>query len=324
MTEILRSDLMTNPTQVEIKSLLRMRGYTRYINLKSIKKTSSFISGLHDSKFSGRGMDYQESRIYQAGDDIRNMDWRVTARTGTAHTKLYQEERERPVYIVIDTNQSMRFGTRRQFKSVLAAKTAALFAWATTKNGDRIGVMSFGVHGIHSLKPRAGQKGTMAVLSHLLENSPNQANSNIAPSFLDDCLQQLRSVIRPGSLVIIISDFYHCGDNCRRHLTQLAKHNDIVGVLVSDPFEKYPPLPSVYGVLAENGRQLIDTRKKTVSEKVDNERQQHSQNIIEQVIKSGVSLIPLATDDDMVATLKRGLEQPSLQLKDWMGGIPFY
>lgn len=311
-------ELSDNPTKVCSKSLLRMRGYTRYINLKSLKKTTSFISGLHDSKFSGRGMDYQESRIYQAGDDIRNMDWRVTARTGNAHTKLYQEERERPVYVIIDTNQSMRFGTRQQFKSVLAAKIAALFAWTTTKNGDRIGVMSFGINGIHSRKPRAGQKGAMAVISHLLENSPDQVDNNTIPQFLDDCLQQLRSVIRPGSLVIIISDFYHTGNDCRRHLAQLTKHNDVIGILVNDPFETHPPLPSLYGVVTEGGRQLVDTRKKKISTQINNERQQHLQMLIEQVIKSGVSLIPIATDDDLVGRLKRGLEQPSLLLKNWM------
>lgn len=316
-------DLTSSPTVVEIKSLLQMRGYTRHINLKSIKKTASFISGLHDSKFSGRGMDYQESRNYQAGDDIRNMDWRVTARTGTAHTKLYQEERERPVYLLVDTNQSMYFGTRCQFKSVLAAKIAALFAWATTKQGDRIGIMCFGVKGIHSKKPRAGQKATLTTLAHLIDNSPQSPestseNSSHIASNLDDCLKQLRTVIRPGSLVIIISDFYHLGPYCKRHLTQLSKHNDVIGVLVSDPFEQHTPLPSLYGVVSSKGQQMIDTHKKDVTTQIAKNREQHLQSILDDVIKAGVSLIPVETNGDMLASLKKGLEQPSQQLKNWI------
>ena len=134
-------------TEVTAKTMVATRHHARQFNLTSIKKATSAISGLHDSRFRGRGMDYLESRVYQAGDDIRNMDWRVTARTGQAHTKLFQEERERPTYLVVDTNDSLLFGTKNQFKSVLASQIAALLGWSSVHQGDRIGVMSHGING---------------------------------------------------------------------------------------------------------------------------------------------------------------------------------
>ncbi len=306
---------------VDAKSLLKMQGYSRSINLKSLKKTTSFISGLHESKFSGRGMDYQESRIYQPGDDIRNMDWRVTARTGTAHTKLYQEERERPVYIILDTNRSMLFGTRQQFKSVLAAKIASLFAWATCKQGDRVGMMTFGSDGIHSQKARAGQRGVLAIISHILKHTPNLQSEQPNAENLDQCLKQLRSVIRPGSLIIIVSDFYHLGKDCKRHLTQLAKHNDIFATLTYDPFEFQQPSASLYGVVNQNGQQLVDARNRNTQKYISEVREKHVQAVVSEVVQANISVIPVATNSDLTTTLKQGLEQPGLQLRHWLNQI---
>jgi Uncharacterized conserved protein (some members contain a von Willebrand factor type A (vWA) domain) len=138
------ADTLEAKTRVLAKTLVNTRRHVRLFNLTAIKKATSAISGLHDSRFRGRGMDYLESRAYQAGDDIRNMDWRVTARTGIAHTKLFQEERERPIYLLVDNNPSMRFATRGQFKSVIAAQIAAALGWSAVQQGDRVGVMTFG------------------------------------------------------------------------------------------------------------------------------------------------------------------------------------
>ncbi len=308
-----------NPnTTVTAKGMVETRHHARQFNLTSIKKASSAISGLHDSRFRGRGMDYQESRIYQAGDDIRNMDWRVTARTGDAHTKLFQEERERPTYLVVDTNNSMNFGTKTQFKSVLASKVAALLGWSSVQQGDRIGIMSYGINGLHISKATAGKRGMMAMMSHLIKAS--EPSSKVSEQHhLDQALQQLRTIIRPGSLVIIISDFYALGTDAKRHLLQLRKHNDVLGIKVSDPFENQLPLPALYGVQTEQQPKVLDTKLNRTQQKMRTKQQQHRQSLKDNIIKAGVPLIPILTNDNWVNVLKNGLNNPALAFSYWLG-----
>ncbi|MGJ8662506.1 MAG: DUF58 domain-containing protein, partial [Marinicella sp.] len=286
------------------KAMVETRHHARQFNLTSIKKATSAISGLHDSRFRGRGMDYQESRIYQAGDDIRNMDWRVTARTGDAHTKLFQEERERPIYLIVDTNSSLNFGTKTQFKSVLASKVAALLGWSSVQQGDRIGVLTYGINGIHIVKATAGKRGMMAMMSHLIkafdQQQENPNNAEVEQHDLDQALKQLRTIIRPGSLVILISDFYALGLDAKRHLLQLRKHNDVLGIKISDPFENELPLPALYGVQTDQRPRVLDTKLNRTQQKLQAKQQQHIDSLKECVIKAGVPLIPLQTNDPWV------------------------
>lgn len=311
-----------NPnTQVAAKTMVETRHHARQFNLTSIKKASSAISGLHDSRFRGRGMDYQESRIYQAGDDIRNMDWRVTARTGDAHTKLFQEERERPIYLIVDTNSSLHFGTKTQFKSVLASKIAALLGWSSVQQGDRIGVLTYGINGVHIVKATAGKRGMMAMMSHLIkafETSPTKA---VEQHDLDQALKQLRTIIRPGSLVILVSDFYALGEDAKRHLLQLRKHNDVLAVKVSDPFENQLPLPALYGVKTTQQSRVLDTKNNRTKNKLQAKQQQHIQSLKDNIIKAGVPLIPIQTNDVWINTLKNGLSNPNLAFSHWLGSV---
>ncbi len=308
-------------TQVAAKTMVETRHHARQFNLTGIKKASSAISGLHDSRFRGRGMDYQESRIYQAGDDIRNMDWRVTARTGDAHTKLFQEERERPTYLIIDTNSSLHFGTKTQFKSVLASKVAALLGWSSVQQGDRIGVLTYGVNGIHIGKATAGKRGMMAMMSHLIKAFEPSLKETPTEYNLDQALKQLRTIIRPGSLVILVSDFYALGADAKRHLLQLRKHNDVLGIKISDPFENQMPLPALYGVKTEQSPRVLDSKNSRMQEKLQAKQQNHIQALKDNVVKAGVPLIPIQTDDVWVNTLKNGLTNPSLAFSHWLGSL---
>ncbi len=311
----------TNPnTQVTAKTMVETRHHARQFNLTSIKKASSAISGLHDSRFRGRGMDYQESRIYQAGDDIRNMDWRVTARTGDAHTKLFQEERERPTYLVIDTNSSMHFGTRTQFKSVLASKVAATLGWSSVQQGDRIGVLTYGSNGVHIVKATAGKRGMMGMMSHLIR-AFDRSQDGHEQHDLDQALKQLRTIIRPGSLVILVSDFYALGPDAKRHLLQLRKHNDVLGIKVSDPFENQIPLPALYGVQTEQHARVLDTKQNRMQQKIEAQHAKHIESLKNQVIKAGVPLIPIQTNDAWVNHLKNGLSNPNLAFNHWLGAL---
>ncbi len=220
-------------------------------------------SGTHLSKWRGRGMDFAEVRNYQPGDEIRHMEWRVTARTGEPHIKLYQEERERPVVLLADFNPSMFFGTRIAFKSVIAARLAALLAWTVIKQGDRIGGFFFSAAEHSEFTPRGRDLGVLPLLSSLSHYTHQIATSQTQPRSLSDALLRLRRVIRPGSILVLISDFYALDAECEQHINRLRAHNEILAYHICDPLELAPPKPQHYAIT--NGQQelLWDTASTT-------------------------------------------------------------
>lgn len=312
---------MKSSIQVTTKTLVQQQAHAKSMSLSGRKKASSAISGLHDSRFRGRGMDYQESRVYQAGDDIRNMDWLVTARTGTAHTKLFQEERERPIHIIADTNKTMAFGTRKEFKSVTAAKIASLLAWVAVKNGDRVGVMNYGMDGIHHEKPVGGKRGMMRLIAHLVKSDPSVIQSSDNTTLLQDALQRLRTIVRPGSLVIIISDFYNMGNEVKRHLMQISKHNDVLAFFICDEFEINTPAAGIYGIHNGNNSVILNTKKSSTINKMHERQNQHLENIFQQVQKSGVPVIPVMTNDNLQEKVKQSLKSPGSAWNSWRSNI---
>ena len=191
---------------VELNELIDLRRFASKPQYKP--KGQGVRSGAWQSVIRGRGMDFAEVRNYQAGDEVRHMEWRVTARTGKPHVKLYQEERERPVILLTDFNPSMYFGTRIAFKSVIAARLAALIAWTAIKEGDRVGGLIFSGQKHQEYLPRGREYGVLPYLSGLCEYSQQK------PAILDDTtplsamLMRSRRVIRPGSTLVIISDCY--------------------------------------------------------------------------------------------------------------------
>ncbi|MDX1654777.1 MAG: DUF58 domain-containing protein, partial [Candidatus Competibacteraceae bacterium] len=163
------------------------------------RRALSASAGLHASRFRGRGIDFQESRNYQPGDDIRNMDWRVTARTGRPHTKLYREERERPVILLIDTGPTLFFGTRVAFKSVIAARAAALIGWAAVAAGDRVGASFFGAGPHGELRPLGGRRGALGLIRILADRlQPGDRPEPLPGDGLGAALGRVRRVARPG------------------------------------------------------------------------------------------------------------------------------
>ena len=156
---------------VRVKQSTLIKSYSAAKNLPlNSNGIKARLSGNYLSAFKGRGMEFDEARPYQPGDDIRSIDWRVTARTGKTHTKLYREERERPVLLWVDYRRSMFFGTQNYFKSVLAAKTAALLAWSAAQHGDRLGGLIFSENIHQELRPQRGKAGTLHFIKKLCEH----------------------------------------------------------------------------------------------------------------------------------------------------------
>ena len=200
-------------------------------------------------------MEFDEARLYQPGDDIRSIDWRVTARSGKTHTKVFREERERPVFISVDNRLAMHFATRGVFKSVLAAKLAGLLAWAADYHGDRIGGQIFSEHECRELKP---QNGTHAVLRFL--NALVKPQNPIDKVFtLDQVLARLNQHARPGSLVYIISDFRGINDQAETHIAKLSEHCEVVLIFIYDPLESSLPTKGRYRFTDDERDVVIDT-----------------------------------------------------------------
>lgn len=248
----------------ELNELIDFRRYARSSSYSPEGK--ALRSGAHLSKVRGRGMDFSEVRNYQSGDEIRHMEWRVTARTGRPHVKIYQEERERPTVILADFNPSMLFGTRVAFKSVVAARLAAMLAWTVIKQGDRVGGFFFSATEHSEFIPRSREAGVLpllASLSHYTTQLPELTEQK--PRVLSDALIRLRRVMRPGSIVVLISDFYALDEESEQHLARLRANNDILAYHINDWLELKAPKPQQYAMSNGVNELLLDTHIPSVN-----------------------------------------------------------
>ena len=206
--------------------------------------------GARLSRLRGRGVDFSEVRLYQPGDDVRTIEWRVTARKNRPHTKVFREERERPVLVVVDQSQSLFFGSRLRLKSVAAAECAATAAWSALANHDRVGGLVIGNERTRVHKPLRNVKAVTRLLSDLA--AENQALSR-RTSLLDEThyangLMQVQRLVRTGFQVLLISDFATALDAWRRVVQSLAKHNDLILVRIADRLERELPPADSYAV----------------------------------------------------------------------------
>ena len=263
-------------------------------------------SGVRVSRFRGRGMEYSESRIYLPGDDIRSIDWRVTARTGRPHTKLFHEERDRPVLFVVDLGEHMRFGTRQAFKSVVAAEAATLLAWAAAEDGDRVGglVLTGGLAAESRI--RGGRRGALG-LFRALAGARNETDAPVDGGGLEDALARALRVARPGTLVVVISDFSGLRDPAQRHLIRLREHNDLLCVWVHDRLEAVPPPPARYPIGDGRRTTTLDTRSGAVVRAVTQRFEGIGTRITTACERAGATLVRIRCGDDVRRVLREAL-----------------
>ena len=247
----------------DLSRLLRSRHWAQHLKLFSRQAARSMLLGNVRSRFRGRGMEFEEVRRYQAGDDIRTIDWKVSARVGKTYTKLFCEERERPCHILVDQRSHLYFGSERQFKSVLAAELATGLSWAALAGGDRVGGQ---VIGDYDERDSRGRRSKQAVLHFIHDiNEFNQAladpellqhkatakdasTSGISKSSLAHSLEECRRITRPGTAIFIISDFHDFDQASAKELTNLGKHADLSLLHVVDPLEEQLPLKGAIAI----------------------------------------------------------------------------
>jgi uncharacterized protein (DUF58 family) len=285
--------------------LIALRPRCNSLRLPMRQPAASALAGAYRSRFRGRGVDFVESRNYQPGDDIRNMDWRVTARTGRAHTKVFQEERERPVLVVLDASPSLYFGTRRRLKSVAAGQMAASVAWSAVRRGDRIGGFLFAPGRHRELRPAGGRRGAMRLVQSLVDwlqpGDEGKSSTSISAA-----LERVRHTARPGSLIVVISDFFNLDEDCNRHLSRLRKHNDVIGCQVLDRSEIELP-DGRYPISDGDRSSIIDTGQSPDRKRFSQMSLQHLEEPRRLFQRHQCGWLVMHTDDDPVDVLGREL-----------------
>lgn len=299
-------------TDIVAANLVQLRALAPFLPLNQQKKVLNEQSGAHRSALRGRGMDYAESRQYQPGDDLRSMDWRITARTGDAHVKVFREERERPVLLVCDLRAGMQFGSRRALKKVLAADLTALLAWAALENGDRIGALLFNDERELDLRPGNGRKAVLRLLSELSQLPVGHSGND--PARLEHIFRHVRRIARPGSRVYIISDWSGFNDTCQQHLHSISRHCDVAALHISDPLEQELPPPGLYPVSDGRQRLLLNTLRADVRDAYRHTFLQQFAQLRQRLLTLRIPLLSLSTaEQNPLPALRAGLGLSPLQ-----------
>lgn len=294
-----------------LQSLIKLQTQVRTLNLAKRHVRARQV-GLHRSVFKGRGMDFAESRPYQPGDDIRTIDWRVTARSGKVHTKIFQEEREKPVLIWLDLRPSMFFATQGRFKTVVAAETAGLLIWKTLSEGDRAGGVLQQANGHLEFKPSRSRSSVLGFMRALTEATQQDqtANTMSDTALLQDSWRRLRRVTESGTQVFVISDFRQADPTALQQLAMIHRQASITLVLVRDPLENQLPAQGILRV-TDGKRSLWVNLKQKIWRRDYHERQRQAQVALQEFArKHRIPLIQLSTRDttnERLLKLVRGL-----------------
>jgi len=231
----------------------------------------SLLTGRHASKIRGRGLNFEEIRAYQRGDDPRTIDWKVTARTRRLHTRIFTEERERPTLLVVDQRINMFYGTRLNMKSVTAAEAAALAAWRVVGSGDRVGAVIFDDRDIIAARPLRSRNSVTHILAQIIEkNHAMRADSDVRSNgaALNQALEAARRLAAHDHLIVVISDFGGADEATRQTMLDLKRHNDVVGVVVHDPSATQLP-PSRHLVVTDGELQAeLEFGKERIRQRV--------------------------------------------------------
>jgi uncharacterized protein (DUF58 family) len=258
----------------------------------------SLLEGRRASRLRGRGLDFEEIRRYIAGDDIRAMDWRVTARTRKPHIRVYTEEKDRPVLLVVDQRLSMFFGSQVAMKSVTAAEVTAMGAWRSLSVGDRVGALVFNDSDICEIPPHRSRQQVMRILDTVVEmNHALRVDGEIQPdpAMLNRVLGKVLCLAKHDYLVAIISDFSGADQETRRSVTRLAAHNDVVALFIYDPLEAH--LPSLGKVIVSQGDlQLeVDTEDGQFRRRFSEQFESRLKTARDLMLKRGIPVLPIRT-----------------------------
>jgi uncharacterized protein (DUF58 family) len=276
----------------------------RKIEIKTKGLSKHLFSGEYHSAFKGRGMSFSEVRDYQYGDDVRNIDWNVTARTGTPHVKIFEEERELTVMLLIDMSQSSFFGTVSQLKNEVMTEICAVLAFSAINNNDKVGVLFFSSKPEKFIPPKKGRQHILRIIRELIDFEPQESGTDIGSA-----LEYFNNLIKKRSICFILSDFLAKGYDAPLRIA--TRRHDIVGINIIDPREE--ELPDVGLIRAEDAETgqigWIDTSSRRLREGYRRWHQDHLAYFTSIFRKSGAGAVNIRTDESYVNALLKFFQQ---------------
>ena len=297
----------TDGIYTNLAELLNTRHWAKELDLFSRQAARSMLLGETRSRFRGRGMEFEEVRPYQAGDDIRTIDWRVSARTGETYTKLFCEEHERPVHVIADQRNSLFFVSQIHFKSVLTANIAAAIAWAALAGSDRIGGQIISEYKNHDIRAKRNRQAVLKFIHDLTaanEILPIKHDAEKTPHSMADTIKECRRITRPGTAIFIISDFNDFDDAAAQELSLLGRHSDISLMQVADPLEENLPLAGNVAI-SDGNQQLSVLLNKGTQKRYQQTRQARAQLLKQAAIRARAMYTSFSTNDSVRKELSR-------------------
>jgi uncharacterized protein (DUF58 family) len=295
-----------------LDDLIRIQFKARNFSFLPQQPVSSILSGRYASRLRGRGLNFEEIRRYQPGDDIRTMDWKVTARTRSPHVRVYTEEKDRAVVLIVDQRINMFFGTRDKLKSVTAAELAALGAWRAVDVGDRVGAVVFNDTEIVDIRPQRSQQAVMSILGTIVRmNHALRADAEAEPNpeMLNRALEKALQLVPHDALVVMISDYYGVDERTEQLTAQMSEHNDVLALLVHDPIRLQPAEQRV--TVSDGSLQMeINFADKRVREKLAENYYEEQQYITHFLNKLAAPLLMISNEGDVVNQVRRLLGVP--------------
>ena len=306
------SSKATPGVYVDLDDLIRIQFSSRDFSFKPQQPVSSVLSGRYGSRLRGRGLDFSELRRYLPGDDIRTMDWKVTARTRSPHVRVYTEEKDRAVLLLVDQRQNMFFGTRDRLKSVTAAELAALGAWRALAVGDRIGAVVFNDTDVVEFRPRRSRQTVMQILGEVVrQNHALAADSTVEsnPGQLNRVLERARILAPHDVLVITISDGFGTDATTERLSAGLVEHNDLLALLVHDPLRLDPRGPRM--TVSDGSLQIdLDLSDRKVSDAIAEDYRNDQEQLAHFLRRLSAPLLMISNQGDPVDQVRRLLGVP--------------
>jgi len=291
---------------VDLEQLIALEQKGRKVSLLPRQPVHSLLSGRYASRMRGRGLNFEEIRDYRSGDDVRSIDWKVTARLQSPHVRVFDEERDRQGLLVVDQRLSMFFGTRRAMKSVTAAEIAAVVAWRILSVGDRVGGIVFNDRSIEEVRPQRSRRIVLQYLTKLAEQ--NQAlgvgrGITRDATMLNRALDRIRRVAPHDATVVIFSDFDGADETTRHAIAALAAHNTVIAVLIHDPSQSELPAAGRMTVTDGELQIALDVAHGSTRQNILDMSKTRLRSVFEWTRDFGVPVLPLSTAEEPVNQL---------------------
>jgi uncharacterized protein (DUF58 family) len=299
---------------VDLEHLIALEQKGRKVSLLPRQPLHSLLSGRYASRMRGRGLNFEEIRDYRDGDDVRSIDWKVTARLRSPHVRVFNEERDRQGLLVVDQRLSMFFGSRRAMKSVTAAEIAAVVAWRILNVGDRVGGIVFNDGGIEDVRPQRSRRIVLQLLSKLVaQNQALGVGRGIKgdPGMLNRALDRVRRLATHDATVVIFSDFDGADEATRQAVAAISAHNTVIAVVVHDPLQSELP-PTGRMTVTDGELQIaVDVARGDTRQNIVDMSEQRLRAVFAWTRELGIPVLPLST-----------AEEPVNQLNHLLGLLP--